>query len=312
MKHPDLIPNEKVLPFLERARGGKYYDTGKLGHPAIDEFLRFKDGEFVVVTGHANVGKTHTLIYLMLMQTMNYDKKWLVYSSENEVHSLKRKLIEFLACEPIQNVTEAKMYRHLDYIDEHFRFIDSNNLYNAFDLLRVMEETHEEWQYTGCLIDPYNSLVTDQKKLGKAGMHEYHYEVASAVRIFAHKNAVTTIVNTHPVTEAMRRTHPNGHQYSGLPTPPMTSDIEGGGKWGNRADSVVIIHRYAQHLTDWVFTEIHVRKTKEMETGGRPTPLSEPIRIRSMKGNVGFTYNNLNLLDVQAPIQTIIYSDDPF
>jgi hypothetical protein len=204
------------------------------------------------------------------------------------------------------------MYRHLDYIDEHFRFIDSNNLYNAFDLLRVMEEILEEWKYTGCLIDPYNSLTTDQKKLGKTGMHEYHYEVASAVRIFAHKNAVTTIVNTHPVTEAMRRTHPNGHTYAGLPTPPMTSDIEGGGKWGNRADSVVIIHRYAQHLTDWVFTEIHVRKTKEMETGGRPTPLSEPIRIRSMKGNVGFTYNNLNLLDVQAPIQTIIYSDDPF
>ncbi len=115
MKHPDLISNDKVLPFLERARGGKYYDTGKLGHVAIDEFLRFKDGEFVVVTGHANVGKTHTLIYLMLMQTMNYDKKWLVYSSENEVHSLKRKLIEFLSCETIQNITEAKMYRHLDY-----------------------------------------------------------------------------------------------------------------------------------------------------------------------------------------------------
>jgi hypothetical protein len=175
-----------------------------------------------------------------------------------------------------------------------------------------MEEIHEEWQYTGCLIDPYNSLVTDQRKLGKTGMHEYHYEVASALRIFSHKNCVTTIVNTHPVTEAMRRTFPNGHQYAGLPTPPMTSDIEGGGKWGNRSDCIVIIHRLAQHLTDWVFTEIHVRKTKEMETGGRPTPLSDPIRIRSMKGNVGFTYNNLNLLDVQAPIQTIIYSDDPF
>jgi hypothetical protein len=60
MKHPDLISNESSLPYLQRALKGKYYDTGKLGDFELDKYIRFKDGEFVVVTGHANVGKTHT------------------------------------------------------------------------------------------------------------------------------------------------------------------------------------------------------------------------------------------------------------
>jgi hypothetical protein len=294
--HPDLLPPESSLPFLERALKGKYYDTGKLGVYELDQYLRFKDGEFIVVTGHANVGKTHTLMYLMLLQSYNFGKKWLVYSSENEVHSLKRKLIEFLACKPIQGITELQMHNKLDWVNEYFQFIDGNRLFNAFDLIKTMEGIRSEYEYTGALIDPYNSLTTDQKKLGKTGMHEYHYEVASAVRVFAHKNNVTTIVNTHPVTEAMRKVHFKGHAYEGMPMPPMTSDIEGGGKWGNRADSVVIIHRYAQHETDWIYTHIHCRKVKEMETGGRVTPLETPLVLQSMIGNVGFKINGRNLI----------------
>jgi hypothetical protein len=163
-----------------------------------------------------------------------------------------------------------------------------------------MDSIRNEWEYTGALIDPYNSLTTDQKKLGKTGMHEYHYEVASAIRVFAHKNNVTTIVNTHPVTEAMRKLHYKGHPYEGMPMPPMTSDIEGGGKWGNRADSVVIIHRYSQHESDWIYTHIHVRKIKEMETGGRVTPLETPLVLQSIIGNVGFKLNGRNLLPIKT------------
>lgn len=309
MKHPDILPSEASLPYLQRALKGKYFDTGKIGVEEIDKYLRFKNGEFIVVTGHANVGKTHTLLYLMLLQSYYHGRKWLVYSSENEVPSLKRKLIEFLVCKPIQGIDELTMHRKLDWLEHHFQFMDGNKIFDAFRLLDSMAEIWEEWEYDGALIDPYNSLATDQKKLGKASMHEYHYEVASAIRVFAHKKNITTIVNTHPVTEAMRKVHFKGHPYEGMPMPPMTSDIEGGGKWGNRADAVIIIHRYVQHPDDWIFTHIHIRKVKEMETGGRVTPLEEPITLRSILGNVGFTMDGRNLLPVQQEIPT---TDAPF
>jgi hypothetical protein len=91
--------------------------------------------------------------------------------------------------------------------------------------------------------------------------------------------------------------------------PPMASDVEGGGKFVNRADEFIVVHRYTQHETDWIFTDVHVRKVKELETGGRPTALEQPIRLESMKFNVGFIIN-LESIIPHKPIQKQV--DVPF
>jgi hypothetical protein len=50
-----------------------------------------------------------------------------------------------------------------------------------------------------------------------------------------------------------------------------------------------------------------------METGGRPTPLGDPIRMESMRGNVGFKIDGYNLLDAPTPVQiTLNDTDAPF
>jgi hypothetical protein len=84
--------------------------------------------------------------------------------------------------------------------------------------------------------------------------------------------------------------------------PPMASDVEGGGKFVNRSDEFFVIHRYTQHPTNWIFTDIHVRKVKELESGGRPTPLDEPIRMESTQGNCGFRINGINLVTKEREI----------
>jgi hypothetical protein len=60
-----------------------------------------------------------------------------------------------------------------------------------------------------------------------------------------------------------------------------------------------VIHRYSQSETDWIYTHIHVRKIKEMETGGRVTPLDTPLVLQSIIGNVGFKINGRNLLGIK-------------
>ena len=101
---PDVLPVRRTLkkmksfsiPVLFKSNLiGKIKEASKFGHTEIDDFLRFKKNEFIVVSGHANVGKTHTIMYLMLLHTLRNDTKWMVFSSENEVGSLQRKLIEF-------------------------------------------------------------------------------------------------------------------------------------------------------------------------------------------------------------------------
>jgi len=78
--------------------------------------------------------------------------------------------------------------------------------------------------------------------------------------------------------------------------PPSMADVEGGGKWGNRADDVVSVHRYTQHPERWMYSDIHVTKVKETETGGRPTPFEQPISLRMMPANCQFTVAGMDLI----------------
>ena len=91
-----------------------------------------------------------------------------------------------------------------------------------------------------------------------------------------------------------QKTHKEG-AYLGLPIPPNMSDAEGGGKWGNRADDFIVIHRYPAHETSWMYTEIHVKKVKETETGGMPTFSNNPVLFKLENGTY-FTCESINAI----------------
>ena len=265
--------------------------------PEIDLYFRFKPGNFNVILGHANVGKTTVILYLMLLYAKRHNLKWLIFSSENEPYSIVRKLIEFLDQNPINKVKEADYQKHLSYINDTFKIVDPGTLHTYRSLLDLGKAVKDAWSYDGMLIDPYNSLIKDQELMKGVGGHEYDYQATTEIRLFCKKNNVSVWLNTHANTTALRIKHPMGHDYVGHPIPPLASDVEGGGKFVNRADDFLVIHRYLQHPTDWINSLLHVRKVKEVETGGRPTPIDDPIKLTSIPNNVGFMINNKELLE---------------
>ena len=139
-------------------------------------------------------------------------------------------------------------------------------------------------------------MSKDYTLLKVVGGHEYDYQVASEFRMFAKKNNITIYLNAHGVTEALRKTHPANHEYANLSKPLSMADVEGGGKWGNRADDVICIHRYTSHSSEWMYSNLYVLKVKENETGGRPTPYEEPIRLKMKINNTGFEFMNKDIL----------------
>ena len=54
---------EKILDI----KYGRVKEGLKIGIPEIDEFLRYKQGNFNLIIGHANVGKTTVIIYLFVL-----------------------------------------------------------------------------------------------------------------------------------------------------------------------------------------------------------------------------------------------------
>lgn len=268
-----------------------------IGVDPIDEYMRYKQGNFNIIIGHANVGKTSFLMYLLTLYALKHKLKFVIWSSENTTQSIARKIIEFKMQKPINTANDKEIEDSLKWCDTYFKIIDVDDLYTYNDVMKEALAIKDVWQYHGLVIDPYNSLSKDKDLLKVVGGHEYDYQVASELRLFAKKNNITIYLNAHGVTEALRRSHPKGHEYENLPMPLSLASVEGGGKWANRADDVLCVHRYTSHPQEWMYSHLHVLKVKENETGGRCTPYEQGIKLRMAIDNVGFEFNGQNLLN---------------
>ena len=65
----------------------------------------------------------------------------------------------------------------------------------------------------------------------------------------------------------------------------------------NRCDNFFTVHRYLYSPSDWMYSHIHVKKCKDIDSGGKCTSLDEPIRLESVKNNVGFNIEGKNPID---------------
>ena len=242
----------------------------------LDNHLRFKVGTFNIILGHANVGKTYWVLWYLLALSVKHNLKHLIYSAENSVNGLKRNLIELHAGRKIVGMTPEELWISRSYVESHFDFIDAQK---AWQLDEFMQKVQTHGNYDTVMIDPHNSFLRPKG----TNAHDYDYEMATKLRLFCKKTKTTVYLCIHAATEALRKTHKSG-TYEGLPAPPNMSDAEGGGKWGNRADDFLVLHRYTSHKDDWMYTHVHVKKVKETETGGKPTFAEEPVLFKLENG----------------------------
>jgi len=281
-----LVDHRNNDEYLELLRLDKV-PLGKGLGIALDNNLRFKEGSFNIILGHANVGKTYWLLWYLLCLSVKFDLKHLIYSSENSINGIKRNLIELFSKQKIKNLTKDELNKAKQFIESHFDFIDAQK---AWTIEEFMKEVQVLGKYDTLMIDPHNSFLKPQG----VNAHEYDYEMATRLRLFAKKTKTTIYLCIHAATEALRKTHKAGN-YNGHPMPPNMSDAEGGGKWGNRADDFLVIHRYPAHEAHWMFTEIHVKKVKETETGGMPTFAENPIYFKLEYGTQ-FTCEGISVI----------------
>lgn len=271
------------------------YADGKIllgmdtGNEVFDQYFRFKR-EFVIINGHSNVGKTTMALYLMVTASVRHKWKWLVYSSENTTWSVKMTLMEFAVNRRINSMTYDQRKKAFKWVNENFTIINNNDVYSYSDIILFMEKTLRSQDLDAVFVDPYNSLKLDMKGTN-IGVHDYHYEAASEFLTFSTANNVAVWLNMHAVTEAQRRKGDDG-----LPIAPYAEDTEGGGKFVNRADCFMTMHRKVQapDFHTKKSTEIHVRKVRETKTGGQPTPIDDPFMMVMNSSMTGFMALNNN------------------
>ena len=253
------------------------------GDELLDKHFRYKK-EFVIINGHSNVGKTTTALYLMVNASVRHGWKWIVYSSENRTAAVKMTLMQFAVNKKAGNMTYAERKQAYKWVQEHFIVISNKQVYSYSDIILFMEKIMRQQPVDAVFVDPYNSLKLDMRN-SSIGTHDYHYEAASEFLTFSTSNNVAVWLNMHAVTQAQRV-----KDAEGLPVAPYAEDTEGGGKFVNRADCFLTIHRKVQHPDPAVrcVSEFHVRKVRNTETGGEPTGLDNPYRFIMDISRTGF------------------------
>jgi len=283
-----LAKPEDYNDYLQQVRDGTLPMGLTTGSPALDEHFLFKEGNLVMVNGTDNVGKSVFMWWLMMIAAMYHGWKGIVFSSENTLGSFMRKMIQFywgknLHGQYAMSQTEYEIAKA--FVEKHFTLIKAQeDLYNYKDIINMVKKTLKREKYHYGLIDPYNSLKIDLSGFSKLSTHEYHYEAASEIKSFGQKNKFGWFINMHAITAAARAK--DGEKK--YPVAPGKADTEGGQKFPNKADDFMTVHRLVGHPTEYMVTEIHVRKIKETDTGGRVTPIESPVKFEMYKGGCGF------------------------
>jgi hypothetical protein len=226
--------------------------------------------------------------YLAMISAMLHGWKWIVFSSENTLGAFMRKCIQFYWGKQLYGqfaMSDSEYKTAKLFVEDHFKLIKAQeDLYNYRDIINMVKKTRVKYPQLKCgMIDPYNSLKIDMNGFSKLSTHEYHYEALSELKAYGQQTKFGWYINNHAVTAALRTKDENRY-----PVAPRKEDTEGGGKFSNKADDFITIHRITQHPTDWMITEIHVRKIKDTETGGRPTPHEVPAKFEMYRNGTAF------------------------
>ena len=123
--------------------------------------------------GLDNVGKTNFILWYLTALSKLHNKKWCIWSGENNAGQLKRDIIQMWTGETIKDLNEYLFYH--DEISNYFKFIDNRKLYNHKELLQIFEEE----ECDGCLIDPYTGINHDRR----ISQFERNYQICNDVRM---------------------------------------------------------------------------------------------------------------------------------
>ncbi len=283
--------DKQIQQYLEDYKNGRIKKGLDVGCIELDEIIRYKQGQFNIINGIDNVGKTAWMLWYFLCLSNKHNLRWCIWSGENKAGQLVRQLIEFYTGEKVADMREDKIYHYMQLIGQWFTFIDNSIIYKSKDLFKIFADSDAH----GCLIDPYTGL-------NRGYTHSDNYDFLNESRDFCNKTGKTLYLNTHPNTPGANMTYGERHEHSGYRMPPGKQQSEGGQPFANRCDDFITLHRFTDHPILWKYTQIFTRKVKDTETGGRISFNDQPVMMEYNNG-LGFVCNGVNPLNNKIQVE---------
>lgn len=245
------FPVEGVLTGFDLASDIiNFYDNGyphgyRVPMPGMEEHVRLQLmlGQFTAVTGIPSHGKSEWVDWLMVLMSREHGWKWGICSPENQPSSIHAsKLIQKYYGKSFDHrkeinhrIPKEALYHCIDFINEHFYFIDVDETKMTLDdILKKLDDLVLQKGIKGWLLDPWNKV---EFTIGK-GLNETQSTNTALTQVssFCKRRKVHGIAIAHP-------TKIQKDKNTGMFEVPNMYSISGSAHWYNQIDNGITVYR---------------------------------------------------------------------
>jgi twinkle protein len=229
------------------------------GWPALNALYSVAPGQWTVITGMPNSGKSEFLDAMLLNLAEQGNWEFCLYSPENHPPSTHLiKLAEKRARLPFNPGVNTRMVmeQYWDacrFIGERFFWLDPE-LRTPDQIIGSALAYRSQGKQFGIVLDPWNTLDHQRHDMSETDYVSY---ILTTVTQLARKSGAHVFLVVHPV-----KLYRNKDGVRPVPTP---YDISGSSHWYNKADNILCIHRNQGENSQDV--EIHVQKVRFKHIG---------------------------------------------
>ena len=216
------------------------------GFKCLDELYSIKQGSYTFILAPPHHGKSEFAFELAFNQAIKYGKKSLVYSPETgSTEDIYAEFVHKYTGKPFYksipgSVEDKEFYQAINYIDEMFSIVDSDEQSYSFqDLTNLC--TNEKLIVT----DPYNELKHDMSQYGTR-QDLYIEDLCGEIRRYCKKYKKHWILTLHPANQ-LTMTDKSGFRYFPMP---MAREAAGGQALFRKAMTWINLWRPPTELMD--------------------------------------------------------------
>lgn len=240
---------QSVLSYNEN--GVKNYS---IGLPNADNYFKMELGQWSVVTGIPNSGKSDVIDQICCNMALKYDMRCAMFAPESfpyegHIKRIANKLNQ-------TNCNNDQLNQTKDFIQDHFYWvkIDLENL-TLKGILNAFRDLVFQKGINVCVIDPWNMLDHSAQR-----DHSYIGRLLSEITQFCQQTNTHLFLVAHP-----RKIESENGRYK----KPTLYDISGSADFFNKAYNGLIVYRCIGERTKYNsdVVKIYIEKVKRKENG---------------------------------------------
>lgn len=234
------------------------------GWSNLDRYYTVRPGEFTVVTGIPNSGKSNWLDDICVGLAGREGWQFGVFSPENQpmedhiARLLEKRTRKPFRQGPTERMTRQELDDAMQWAHQHFHLIlpDDDDQWTIDNILESAKALVFRHGIRGLVIDPWNEL--EHHRPPHLSETEYIAQTLKRIRNFGRRHGVHVFVVAHPA-----KLYRDGDGNYPIPT---MYDISGSAHWRNKADNGVCLWRdLADENTNVI--QVHVQKVRFRQIG---------------------------------------------